>query len=1128
MQVQTEGNLLKNMAENQSEYGQLLLRLDQFIRKYYKNKMIRGAIYALALILGTYLLITLLEYFGRFNIAMRTFLFWSFIAAAVFVLVRFFLIPLTKMLRLGKTISHETAAEIIGQHFPNVQDKLLNTLQLRHLASDSGDNSLIEASIAQKMRELRPVPFSSAIDLRENRKYLKWVLPPLAVIIILLFAAPSILTKPTERLIRHGQIIAEEAPFTISVKNENLTAAENSDYTVSIEISGKEIPDKVYLVNDGQQFLLTRESPVNFSYTFKQVNDDIRFAFSAGGYFSDEYELRVIPAPRLVDFQIALNYPSYVKRMDENISNTGDLLVPQGTRINWNFQTRNTDYLNLTIADSTYVLPGSSDKSSFSMTAVNSVEYTLQTSNQYIRSGDSILYRIQVIPDLHPMIAAREERDSTSFSWLYFSGEVKDDYGFRRLTFNYRFTHREDGSTDNGLHTIDIPVSQENTNDEFFHSWDLRETGVQPGDKIEYYFEVWDNDGFNGSKSATTGMREYAVPTEEEIDENIEKQNEDIKDQLEESIEDAKKLEKQLEELQRQLLEKKEMNWQDKKKLEELMKRQEELQKQVEEIQQKNEQKNQQQNEFNKPNESLLEKQKQLEQLMNEVMTPELEKLMQEMQRLMEELNKEQIQQELDKMDLSNEDLEKELDRALEQFKQLEWEQKMEKTIDKLEKLAQEQEKLAEETDNKNSDSQELKDKQDELNKEFDKLQEEMKELEKLNEELENPNPMPDTEPQQQEIDQEQQKSSEDLNKNKKSSASKSQKSAAQKMQQMANQMDMAMQAGEQEQQQEDMEALRALLENIITLSFDQESLMGEFVSIDNKDPNYNKLGHTQRKLKDDAKMVEDSLFALSKRVPQISAAVNHEINLVNENMEKALAGVPERQTPQITASQQYVMTSFNNLALMLDEALKQMQMQSANSKPGSGSCNKPGGNGSKPKPSAGQLKKMQQGLAKQLEELKKQGKNQGKSPGQSQQLSQQLAETAAKQAAIRKAVEEKAAELNQDGSGNGNELKQIAKEMEELQRDIVNNQIDEETIQRQRDIEIRLLKAEEAERTRDKDNERKSNEARDFPTSNPMKYEEYMRRKEQETELLKTVPPSLKPYYKEKVNSYFNKLGTQ
>ena len=722
--------------------------------------MIRGAIYALALILGTYLLVTLLEYFGRFNIAMRTFLFWAFIAAASFVLVRFFVIPMTKMLRLGSTISHEKAAEIIGNHFPNVQDKLLNTLQLKNLNQGAEDNSLIEASISQKMRDLRPVPFSSAIDLRENRRYLKWVLPPLAIIVVLLFAAPSILTKPTERLIRHGQIIAEEAPFTIAVKNENLTTAENTDFKVNIEISGREIPDKVYLVNDNERFLLNRESPVNFSYTFKKVNEDVSFAFSAGGYFSDQYELRVIPAPRLVDFKIELNYPTYVKRVDEKISNTGDILVPQGTQINWNFFTRNTDYLNLTVADSTYVLPGSSDKSSFNMTAVNSLEYTIQTANQYIRSGDSIQYRIQVIPDLHPMIAAREERDSTSFSWLYFTGEVKDDYGFRRLTFNYRFTFREDGTQENVLKTTEIPVSNENTSDEFFHSWDLSEIGVKPGDKIEYYFEIWDNDGFNGSKSATTGLREYAVPTEEEIDENIDKQNENIKEKLEESIDEAKQLEKQLEELQRQLLDKKEMNWQDKKKLEELLKRQEELQKQVEEIQKNNEEKNQKQNEFNKPNESLLEKQKQLEQLMNEVMTPELEKLMEEMQRLMEELNKEEIQKELEKMDLSNEDLEKELDRALEQFKQMEWEQKMEKTIDKLEKLAEEQEKLGEESEQKNSDSKELKEKQDELNKEFDKLQEEMKELEKLNEELENPNAMPDTEPQQEEIDHEKEKSS--------------------------------------------------------------------------------------------------------------------------------------------------------------------------------------------------------------------------------------------------------------------------------------------------------------------------------------------------------------------------------
>jgi hypothetical protein len=42
-------------------------------------------------------------------------------------------------------------------------------------------------------------------------------------------------------------------------------------------------------------------------------------------------------------------------------------------------------------------------------------------------------------------------------------------------------------------------------------------------------------------------------------------------------------------------------------------------------------------------------------------------------------------------------------------------------------------------------------------------------------------------------------------------------------MEQLAFQMKSAMQSGAQEQQEEDMDALRQLLENIVHLSFDQE-----------------------------------------------------------------------------------------------------------------------------------------------------------------------------------------------------------------------------------------------------------------------------------------------------------------
>ena len=98
----------------------------------------------------------------------------------------------------------------------------------------------------------------------------------------------------------------------------------------------------------------------------------------------------------------------------------------------------------------------------------------------------------------------------------------------------------------------------------------------------------------------------------------------------------------------------------------------------------------------------------------------------------------------------------------------------------------------------------------------------------------------------------------------------------------MAQQMQMAMESGESESQEEDLEALRALLENIITLSFDQEGLMDKFKKIDRTDPKYVQYGQEQRKLKDYAAMVEDSLYALSKRIIQIEPIVLREIRSIN------------------------------------------------------------------------------------------------------------------------------------------------------------------------------------------------------------------------------------------------------
>jgi hypothetical protein len=87
-----------------------------------------------------------------------------------------------------------------------------------------------------------------------------------------------------------------------------------------------------------------------------------------------------------------------------------------------------------------------------------------------------------------------------------------------------------------------------------------------------------------------------------------------------------------------------------------------------------------------------------------------------------------------------------------------------------------------------------------------------------------------------------------------------------------------------------------------------------------------------------------------------------------------------------------------------------------------------------------------------------------------------------------------------------------------------VNKRISEMTMKRQQEILTRLLESEKAERQREEEQRRESNEARDIHR-NPPQFEEYKKQQLRETELLKTIPPGFTGFYKNLVNSYFQSL---
>ncbi len=1094
----------------------LISRLDAFIRKYYLNKVIRGSLFTVAIALSAYLLFSILEYYLFFPPLVRKVLFFIWVGSSLAMLGTWVVLPLLKWLKLGKTIDHETAAVIIGRHFPEVEDRLLNILQLSTSEGTAAQKALIEASIDQKINTIRPVPLQNAIDFKKNRKYLRYAVPPLVIVCFLLLAAPNILIDSNYRYIRNNQWFEREAPFRFRIENEKLEVLQYEDFELTVSVGGNVIPGEVSLLSDGENFRMERTAPGEFRYVFRTVPSARSFRLQANGFNSASYELKVIPRPVIQYFDVDLDFPAYTQLEDKEFQNTGDLTVPEGTAIYWSFQTAHIDALQIGMGDS-MLATARQGKSGFqaSFTALRSTPYTIRTNSAAAAYADTIVYNLRVVPDAHPRIEAEQVADSLDAKQLFFAGEAEDDYGISRLQFVYTLTRNNEKTTERESVSSGFNASRKTT---YSHGFNMSSLDLKPGDQLSYYFEVWDNDAINGSKSARSKIMQYRIPTIEELEEMKDAGNDKVESELEKALEDVRDIRRETDELQEKLLQKKELDWEDRKQIENLLEKQQSTSERIEDLKEQFKKNLEMEKEFLEPEESLLEKQQQLEQLFEEVLDEEMKKLFEELQELLEQLNKEQSLEEMEEMDLSNEQLEQELDRMLELFKQMQMDEKLQEAIEDLEKLAEEQEQLSEETLDKQSDMEENLQKQEEINEQFEELRKDMEEMRELNEELENSRELEEMQEQEEGIQEKLDDSKEQLENNKRKQAGEQQQNAAQEMKQMAQQMQQLMQQQQMEQQQEDMQALQQLLDNLIKLSVDQEQLIYDFKATRNTNPRYVDLMEEQQRIKEDTKLVEDSLMALSKRVMQISSFITREMREVNKQLESSLEALHERATDQAGVSQQFTMTGYNNLALMLDEVMQQMQEQMAQSMPGAQMCQKPGGQSQLPS-----MGEMQKQLNEQLQKMKGQ-MSEGPKPGQRQGMSQQLAEMARKQAALREALQQMADELGGGGTEDGElakQLREIAEKMDKTEEDIVNKQLTEQTLKRQEEILTRLLEAADADRERKQDKKRESNTADETPRKMPPALEEYLRQRNAETDLFKSVAPELKPFYKRLVEEY-------
>ena len=1098
------------------QFKNIQSKLEGFIKKYYTNELIKGVILFFAIGLLYFLCTLFVEYMLWLNPTFRAILFWLFVGVELALIIKFIAIPIARLLKLQQGIDYETASKIIGKHFPQVNDKLLNVLQLQKNPLKS---ELLLASINQKSAELSPIPFKLAINFKSNVKYLKYAALPMAIILMSFISGKfNMFTDSFKRVVHYRTAYQPPAPFQFHVANNELKSIENANFTLRVMVSGEVIPENVEIHYNNQLYVLQQKRLGEFEYVFSQPKDNIRFQLTANNISSKPYELQVIPVPSLLGFEMRLNYPKYIKKPVETLKSTGNANVPEGTSVTWLLSTKATDSVQLVAEDTLSFLKKDSGVFELSKKLYNDLNYSISTSNNYLKHYENLSFYVNVIKDQRPELKIKMQTDSLDLQTLYFYGQVSDDYGFSKLQLVYYPT-----DNDSEKYYQEIPVSSSNIS-EFITAFP-NDLNIKEGVAYSLYFQVFDNDALHHYKSTKSNVFTYRKRTKsEEEQKQLIEQSKTIKD-LNNSLKTFDEQDKQLEELSKTQKEKTELNFNDKKKLESFFKRQ----KQQDDLMKHfNKQLKDNLENFQKdqPKDDAFKKDLEKRLQENEDQLKEDEKLLEELQRLQDKINREQFAQKLEELAKQNKNKKRSLEQLLELTKRFYVGKKLEKIQQQLEDLSTEQEQLANEQEDQNT-----KNKQDDLNQAFDAFKKQMDQIEKDNKALKKPLEIPRDKLDEKEVDEDQQNASDELEKQQQtqdqqekkqsnSNAVKSQKKAALKMKQISKKMAKTMQTNSGEQLQEDANMLRQILDNLLLFSFDQEALMNAFKTIEANHNQYAAYLRKQSDLKEHFKHIDDSLFALSLREPKLSETVNKEIADVYFNIDKSLDQFADNQIGMGVSHQQFTITAANNLSNFLSDVLDNMNEQL---KPSSGQGQ---GGVDLQLPdiimSQEELNKMMQDGIKKGKEGKE-GKatnnkeNEQEGNGNNDSDNELLYQIYQKQEALKQALED---QLSKEGKkDNGDNL---LRKMEDIETDLLNKGFSDETLQKMMQLQHQLLKLDNATFQQGFDNKRQSTSNTDTFTNNTNNQIPTAKEYFNSTEILNRQTLPLQELYKKKVQEYF------
>jgi len=1025
------------------------------------------------------------------------------------------LIPAALLLaRLLRRQTVADAARQIEDGFPVLQRRLVPAVDLASSPRDnrlgySGDLALAAVADAQEL--LRPLPLNRLLRWPCIRLGGAILLPAL-----LFFALAMMLARPRLQEGWYLSFFPGRYPLELLVSPGHVRIERSGTVELSVRLKSPFAIDRVTLERTAPGGLRSRDFiPVrgDVAAIDVPVQSEFDYSFQVRCRRTQTYHVALQQPLEITALLFRYRYPPY-SRLPDASAQSKEISALTGTRVTFEgsadqeLAEGQLVWLPDSGALQTLATKGRTFRGEF--TVRRPAEFELRLRDVTGTRNAPERFRVTPIADESPFVrlfAPGADMNLPSSMKVMLGANSLDDYGLSSIVLNY--------VRDSAVSSVPLREIGGKLEDTTFYLWDVSRLDLLPGSAIRYYVTVYDNDAVSGPKSARSETFLLRFPTLTDLFAQASEKTAEIESLMAPLSEEQRQLQKETGKLDDALKRNRQLSWDEQQSLQNLMQNQDSLLAAVKKLHDDVRQAMSEMYQGAVLDSEALVGLKQLDTLLAQVLPKQLLQALDSLRKSLSQGSPQNMKAALQKFQLSQADLQKSIERAVELLRRLRQEQELNSLVRQAEELCREQEKILKNPNREGNEQ--LAQREEQIARALDSMAAQMTELAQEFDDKQLAQELKDLARQMAEdsMSEQAQRTASDYQQNRSSQARQKGQQLQAGLKSLLERLQQMKEGLNRRRSSDIANKLLQAANDLLTISDAQEAIEQRL----DKTRDLSDLVAEENRLGDAARVVAETLAALSMRNMMVPAQLGVPLIKSLKNADDAAQALQSGNASVARSGAQDMRGNLNRGIAAILSALE--------------SAEQSGGFGSG-------LEGMLEALSRAISEQMSLGQGMGGLPipmpgGMSEGQSQQWQEMMARQQALRQMLEQMLQKgLGQQPGGMqpgmSGSVEAAIEEMKQLEQDLANLNPPRPMIDRSERIVNKLLDAQRSIRQRDQMEQRESEAGKAFlaPATPRLPADLGERKKVLREQLMRALREDFPREYEPQVKAYFDALLKQ